>query len=121
MGVLPTQQPRDAFVVRIIIAAQIGPVDEFAACLRRLEQERGGELAAVEMPVQRLALAVGHDVRPCEVVARGKQRVLAHRRRKEGDEVRPFIDPQRNGLHDLVGADRVVHRLAQRQRRMIGR
>ena len=57
LGIVPLQQSRHAVIVGIGVRPQIRSVLELAAGFRRLEQQRGGEFRAVEMPVERLALA----------------------------------------------------------------
>ncbi len=94
---------------------------ELAARLGRLQQQRGGEFRPVEMPVEGLAFAIGEDVHPRQRIAHGEQRLLVHRRREEDGELRPFVDPERDALRNLVAAHGVVDRLDAVQGRMIGR
>ena len=74
----------------------------------------------VEMPVQRLAFAIGNDIHPRQRIAHGEQRFLVHGRGEEHGELRPFIDPERHAVGDLIAAHRVIDRFNPAQGRMIG-
>ncbi len=79
------QQPRNARIIRICVAAQIPAILELAALLRRLQQQRGGEFGAIEMPVQALALAVGEHVGAGQRIVHHVEALFLHHRGEKID------------------------------------
>ena len=96
------------FVVRVGVAPQGASILELAARAGRLEQDGGGELGPVEVPVELLPVVVGHGVDATQRVRHRVQPRLPHRCRQEVDERLPLVDPGDDAPRDLVATDRVV-------------
>ena len=96
------EQTGDPFVVRISLAPEGTSILELAARARRLEQDGGGELGPVEVPVELLPFVVGHDIDTPQRVLHRVQPGPPHHRRQEVDERLPRVDPGDDASRDLV-------------------
>jgi len=73
------------------------------------------------MPVERFAVAVGHDVGPSQCIAHAKQRFFLHGGDQEQDETGPLVNPGGDAVGDLLVADGMVDGLGGAQGRVVGR
>ena len=121
LGVAALQQFGDTVVVGVCVCAQVGSVLKITTLFRGLQQQRGGELRSVEMPIQRLAGPVGDDVGTGQRVRHDIQSRPAHGGRQEIRHWRVFIYRHHQATRHLIGTHRVVGGLHLAQCWVIGR
>ena len=71
------------------------------------------------MPVELLAIPIGHDIGSGQRIAHGIKRLLFHGRAQEHDQWCPLINMHDDALRNLIGADGVIDGLSLDQGRMV--
>ena len=97
-----------AVVIWVLLAAQVAAILEFPTLLRFLKQQRGGEFRSVEMPIQRLAMAIVHDIHTGERILHQEEVFLVHNDGEEIHQGLPSIDVEQWVIRQLVGTKHAV-------------